>query len=334
MIYLSNFFARHIEAVSKQVEDARGSKTHPIVTCCYFLGQKPLQIKDIKDNIWIFPQKIYPLIASLVLLFTKSDIHYFEDEPSAWRLFFLNLRERNIYVSLFKDIDQKLVQYLNKIKNLKSISVEDEKSEKIVRKYLENKKVGIHLQYPSPLWKPKIQKSPENIHLIFASWNGGDKATLDQRGITDLLTLVKSKKVTCTIILRDDDIDFVKSQIKINNIGNLVNLVKPKNFEELREEFKKAAYVVLIPREAVMKYVPNSIIDGLSMGKPCLISKSLRFHKLVEQENLGLVFEPAKISSFSFPPKDKYHSLSKKCYAWSLKNLDFPYSKSIAKIYN
>ena len=333
MIYLVNFFARKIEAISRQVEEARQDKKDPIITCCYFLGQKPLNIKDIKDNIWIFPKKIYPIVAFIVIVLTNCDIHIFEDEPSIWRKISLNFRKRKIYVSLFKDINKSLINYLNKIKFINLITVEDEDSFIYISKNLKNKNIKVKLLYPSPLWVPKPTTTIDNNHLLFASWNGGSKQDLIDRGIYDLLFLVKQTKSTCSIVIRDNETDFLKKLIKKHKLDRFIKIVNPTNYKSLKEEFEKANYVVLIPRKAIMKYVPNSLIDGLSLGKPCIISKKLRFCNTVIKNKIGLFFSYKEIKSFKLLSLENYKIMSFQCTNWSKKNLFYSYKKNICKLY-
>ncbi len=122
MIYFSNFFARRIEAVSRQLESARGESGNPIITCKLYFNQGSLRWVDVKDNIWVFPCWLFPLVYILVMFFSSADIHYFEDEPSRVRKFLFNFRKRNLYISLFKEPDKNLLDYLGSLKYLRAIS--------------------------------------------------------------------------------------------------------------------------------------------------------------------------------------------------------------------
>ncbi len=333
MIYLTNFFARRIEAVSKQVEDSRLSKNDPIVTCCYFLNQKPLRLADIKDNIWIFPKWLYPFATLLILTFSKADVHVFEDESSVWRRVSLNFRKRKVFISLFKDVNLSLIGHINSLKNVRAVIVEDEKSMKFVKKHLFNKRIPVILKYPSSLWKVQKTSVPEGTNLLFASWNGGDKKTLIERGIYDLLNLVRNSTATCTIILRDHQTQDLSRLIDDFGIAKKVRIVYPENTTQLRNEFEKSHFVVIIPRKPVMKYVPNSIIDGLSLGKPCIISGSLRFANTVKKEKLGIFFSYKDQKNLTFPSKKGYERMSQKCLNWATLNISHPYSKSLSEMY-
>lgn len=333
MIYLTNFFARKIEAVSKQVEDSRSNKKDPIITCCYFLNQKPLRLMDIKDNIWIFPKRLYPIAAFLLLVFSKMDVHIFEDEPSTWRRISLNIRKRKLFISLFKDVNLSLISHINSINNVRCVIVEDERSMKFVKKNLSDKKIPVVLIYPPSLWKVQKTGCQKRINLLFASWNGGDKNTLIERGIYDLLYLVKRTPANCTIILRDNQTRDLYILLDQLGIRKKVRVVFPKNTAQLKNEFRKSHYVVLIPRKPVMKYVPNSIIDGLSLGKPCIISGSLRFAETVKKEKLGRFFDHKDINNFTFPSTNIYNKMSQKCLFWANNNISYPYSKSLSEVY-
>lgn len=335
MIYLVNFFVRNTEAISRQVEEARATKKDPIITCCYFLNQKPLRFEDIKDNIWIFPKWLYPVVAFIILIISKSDVHIFEDEPSTWRLIALNFRKRKIFVSLFKDINEPLVKYLNKFNFISTIIVEDEISKEFVAERL-RKKIPLMLVYPPSLWpaskKPKTQFNKNN-HLLFASWNGGTKETIIERGIGDLSNLVKKTGCSCTIILRDHETKYLTTLIENMGLKNNINLLYPENIKQVKNAYSQANYVVLIPRKPVMKYTPNSIIDGLCLGKPCIITDCLRFSSTVTLKNLGLVFDRDNIESFKFPTKNTYQCMIEKCCKWSQKNIPCNYKKVFKRIY-
>ncbi len=336
MLYLVNFFTRKIEAVSKQVEDARVSTSDKIITCGYFLNQKILSPGDIKDGIWVFPKWLYPIVAFLILIFTTDDVHLFEDEPSWWRKFGLNFRKRKLYISLFKDINLKLIQFLGELKNLTAVSVEDEVSYKFVQANLQKKNVKTILCYPSSLWHPtKPKKVVFGHHILFASWNGGDLASLKDRGIYDMLQIIKKhEKYTGTIILRDGQTDVIKSLINSMKLEKRVNLVDPHgDYYLVRKEFEKAQYVMLAPRKPIMKYVPNSIIDGLSMGKPCIITDQLRFSPTVEAHKLGLIYSSKKLKTFKLASKEEYSQLMENCHKWSKKYLIYPYHSAISRIY-
>ena len=83
-----------------------------------------------------------------------------------------------------------------------------------------------------------------------------------------------------------------------------------------------------------MKYVPNSIIDGLSLGKPCIISGDLRFAETVKTEKLGILFDYKNQNKFRFPSKNDYKEMSLKCLNWATLNIKHPYSKSLSEIYS
>ena len=333
MIYLSNFFARKVEAVSRQIEESRGSNKNPIITCGYFLNQKILSFQDIKDNIWVFPKWLYPFVAFIVVILTKSDIHLFEDEPSWWRLTALNIRKRSIYVSLFKDIDENLIKYINKIKYITTIVVEDEISYRLIQQYLENKNIEVKLIYPSPLWKHKFTEGISTNHLLFASWNSGTLDELYERGICDLLTIVEKSDAICTIVLRDNEIKELNSLINKKKITKKVNLLKPSDIDELKTAYELCNYTVMIPRAPVMKYTPNSIIDGLVFGKLCIISDNLRFSQTVREYGLGIVTS-APVENIIFPDREKYAKLMRSCFNWSITNIKYPYSDAIKEVYS
>lgn len=335
MIYLVNFFVRNIEAISRQIEEARATTKDPIITCCYFLNQKPLRFKDIKDNIWIFPRWLYPIVAFIILIISKSDVHIFEDEPSVWRLIALNSRKRKIFVSLFKDINELLVKHLNKLNFINTITVEDEISREFIVKRLRSK-VTLILVYPPALWpvSKKLETQFNNSnHLLFASWNGGTKETIIERGIEDLLNLIKKTSCSCTIILRDHETKYLTTLIENMGLKDNINLLYPENIKQIKTAYIHTNYVILIPRKPVMKYVPNSIIDGLCLGKPCIITDCLRFSSTVSLKHLGLVFNRNYLESFEFPTKNMYQKMTKKCLKWSQKNTPNNYKEVFEKIY-
>ena len=59
MIIINDFFVRHKEAVSNQMEIILKNNKGKIISATRFMGQKPLQEEDIKDNIYVYKPIIY-----------------------------------------------------------------------------------------------------------------------------------------------------------------------------------------------------------------------------------------------------------------------------------
>jgi len=330
MIYLSNFFARGVEAVSIQVEAARLSPKDPIISCGYFLDQKILSLSDIKDNIWIFPKWLFPLVSTLVISFSRQGIHYFEDEPSSIKKILLNLRCRPVYISLFKDVTPALINYLKGLHFLEGVTVETAELEARLKRELPN--VNVLRALPQPLWDDTKVNDPDHT-FVFASWNGGSKIALHERGVVNILKLCKAKALSCVIVLRDGQIGQLKKYIKGMGLGTQIKLLSPGSKVEVCKAFNAAEYVIMLPEKPVMKGVPNSVIDGLALGKPCLISSCLGFAKEVKNDHMGIVWDTnMPVSHIRLPDHDGYKKLQSAGRQWVDKNIR-PYKLVMKELY-
>ena len=75
--------------------------------------------------------------------------------------------------------------------------------------------------------------------------------------------------------------------------------------------------MAFVPQKRIVKDVPNSLIDGIVRGKPVIISDVIDFSEVVNNENIGIVFqkgvEPGRINI----DKDTYSTLSENAYRYS-----------------
>lgn len=59
MILINDFFVRHKEAVSNQMELILKRNNGKIISATRFMNQKAMQQEEIKDNIYIFINGLY-----------------------------------------------------------------------------------------------------------------------------------------------------------------------------------------------------------------------------------------------------------------------------------
>jgi len=207
MLIINDFFKRSKEAVSNQMEyllDKTGGK---IVTATRFMKQKAFQKEDRLDKIYIYPPILYNILLPFYVLFSKDDIHIFEEEPSLYKRLICNLSQRKLYISMYREPYHKYAEHLKKYKNLSGIFVEsDYHKEKLIRYGF--KKSLVHVSYtPAKVLRKSNEKKIDlsHINLLFASWNNAEGDPLAERGLIYLLDLLAiNKNFYLTILLRDD----------------------------------------------------------------------------------------------------------------------------------
>lgn len=336
MLIINDFFKRKKEAVSNQMEALLNVTGGKIIAATRFMNQKAFQKEDIKDNIFIYPPFLYQIIMTIHVLFSKDDIHIFEEEPNRYKVWLFNLSKKNIYVSMYRKPFKKYVDHINKYKKLKGIFVELDDHKQLLLKYGIKENL-IHITpTPAKIKRKKNNKTfdSKKINLLFASWNNMEKGDhLKERGLIYLLDLlVLNPNLSLTILLRDNK---TKKFIEIATQKKVINRIRLIDVEEknLEKEFDNTDFVVFTIQKTLTKDVPNSFIDGISRGKPLILTDVFGFSKIVKEENIGIVIKPnTKAKKLNITKKD-YDIMSENSYKVSKIYTNKNYTDSIIKNY-
>ncbi len=334
MIIVNDFFKRKIEAVSNQMEACLDELGGKIISASRFLGQEVLKEEDIRDNIFIYtPFKYKIALIKEMLNKSKESILVFEEEPSIFKRILFNLSRRDVYISMYRKPYKKYINHIKKYKYLKKIFVELESHKKIlIENGIDKNKI---LVVPTPakvrFCQNKKEFNPEKIKLVFASWNNTDKIdTTKIRGLFYLVDcLKKHKNLSLNIVLRDNRTKILDNYIKQNEVDKQVEYIEIKNDEELEKVFDESDFAVYLLQKQIVKDVPNSLIDGLSRGKPIFMTDVLSFHEVVSAEQIGFVVKPnCPVIDFKIT-KAEYDILSKNAYNFAKKHSISHYTRVI-----
>lgn len=335
MLIINDFFKRKKEAVSNQMEDLLNVTGGKIISATRFMNQKSFQKEDRKDNIYIYPPFLYHIMLLINVMFSKEDVHIFEEEPQLEKRLLFNIFNKNVYVSMYREPFEKYVNHLKKYKNLKAVYVElDSHKKKLVELGIDKDLVHV-TPTPSKISKKRNEKNfnPNNINLLFASWNNKEGNPLYERGLVySLDLLVKNPQLSLTVLLRDKKTkEFIK-MIKERNLEKRVFLLDIKE-DEIEEIFDKSDFVIFPIQKTLTKDVPNSFIDGISRGKPLILTDVFGFSKIVKKEKIGIVIKPNTKPIKIDIDKESYDNMSKKAFEVSKEYSNENYTNSIVKHY-
>lgn len=306
-----------------------------IIAATRFMRQKAFQKEDRKDRIYIYPPLIYHIVLWFSVIFSKEDIHIFEEEPQLEKRILFNTFKKNVYVSMYREPFIEYAEHLKKYKKLKAVYVEmDEYRDKLIKYGLDSKIV--HVTYtPAKINRKRNIKeyNPKNVNLLFASWNNAEGDPLKERGLIYLLDfLVFNKETNLTVLLRDKKTKEFLEEVNKRNLNGRVRLVDVEE-KDLEKEFDNTDYVVFAIQKKLTKDVPNSLIDGLSRGKPLILSTVFGLSRVVEKEQVGFVIEPNTKPFQLNISVEKYKKMSTKAYNLSQKYTNKNYVDSIIKNY-
>jgi hypothetical protein len=331
MLYISDFFTRHKEAVSNQLELLAQHKSGKIIAATRFMGQKALHKNERKDGIYIFPPLLYPIALALVLMSSRSPVHTFEEESFRWKRFFLNASGRPLYVSLYRRPEAHHLPYLRTYKNLKKIFVELP----IHKEYLVSQGFSPEVieitPTPSKVVRKKSTKNfnQNNINIVFASWNNSENNALHDRGVIYLLDLlVKNPEYSLTIPLRDSKTAEFWEIARAKGVTERVKLLIINKPEDLEALFDESDFVSFVAQDRIAKDVPNSLIDGLSYGKPVIISDVLDFWTIVEKQAIGYTIKSGTKPRRLEVTSEEYAAMSRRAYAYSKRHMPTIYQST------
>lgn len=322
MLIINDFFVRYKEAVSNQMESISKYNNGKIISATRFMGQKALQEEDKKDNIYVYSPVRYFLETIKAILNSKDErVHVFEEEPCLWKRILFNKSGNPLYVSMYRRPTKEYAEHLKKYNNLIKVFVELPTHKKIlIENGIEEEKVDV-TPTPSKIPRKKSYKryNPNDVNILFASWNNKEGDAVRERGLEFILKLLKENhNFTLTIPLRDNDTKNFEKIAKELGVWDRVSLLDIHNdTQKLIKLFDSSDFVAFVPQKRIVKDVPNSLIDGIVRGKPVIISDVIDFSEVVNNENIGIVFqkgvEPGRINI----DKDTYYNLSENAYRYS-----------------
>ena len=322
MLIINDFFVRYKEAVSNQMESILKSNNGKIISATRFMGQKALQEEDKKDNIYVYSPVRYFLETIKEILNSKDEIvHVFEEEPCLWKRILFNKSGNPLYVSMYRRPTKEYAEHLKKYNNLRKVFVELPAHKKIlIENGIEEEKVDV-TPTPSKIPRKKSDKryDPDNVNILFASWNNKEGDAVRERGLEFILKLLKENpNFTLTIPLRDNDTESFEKIAKELGVWDRVSLLEIHNdTERLIELFDNSDFVAFVPQKRIVKDVPNSLIDGIVRGKPVIISDVIDFSGVVNNENIGIVFQKGVKPGRLNIDEDTYSTLSENAYRYS-----------------
>ncbi len=338
MILINDFFVRHKEAVSNQMELISKRNNGKIIAATRFMNQKAMQSEDIKDNIYIYSPMVYIIKAMKEIISNPKEIvHIFEEEPCLWKRLLLNFSKNPLYVSMYRRPNEKYSKHLKKYKNLKKVFVELDKHKEMLIQYgFKSNQIEV-TPTPSKIPRKKSEKifNKENVNIVFASWNNAEGDAIVERGLEYLLGLLRENtNFYLTIPLRDNDTKEFEKRAEEYNVWDRIALLNINNNTDLLiNMFDEADFVAFVPQKKVVKDVPNSLIDGIVRGKPIIISNVIDFSDTVAKEKIGYViekgYEPKKLEITA----EEYKKMSDKAYSYSIKHSQDNYAKIIEKAY-
>ena len=319
MLYISDFYKENKEAVSNQIRILQEKNNGYLLAASVFLDQRILHPDDLSKNKIILTESSYESSLSALIPAFDLGIHYFEEEPNPKRVKLFNSSTSPLFISMYRRPDKTYCEHLLQYKNLKKVFVELESHQKImIENQIPQEKIII---CPTPSLfdvSQKVEKkfNPNNINLLFGSWNGGDMQSLTERGLIYLLKLLQKNKTTkLHILARDNNTELFLQIAKETEVSSQIQIYyNIENKKDLKKVFDKIDIVVFCMPKKVTKDVPNSIIDGIILGKTCIITDKVDFAQIVKEKKLGVVinnFEDPIDLNLEFG--EKYYEYQKNC---------------------
>ena len=339
MLVINDFFVRYKEAVSNQMELIAKANKGKIVSATRFMGQQAMQQEDIKDDIYVYSPLKYIFQAVKETYKAKNEkIHVFEEEPCLWKRILFNKTGNPLYISMYRRPTKNYAKHLKKYKNLKKVFVELPQHKKLLMDYgIEKEKIEV-TPTPSKIERKKSQKKydPNNVNILFASWNNKEGNAIKERGLEYLLELLKENpNYTLIIPLRDNDTETFNMIAKRIGVSDRVKLLEiHNNTEILTQLFDDSDFVAFVPQKRIVKDVPNSLIDGIVRGKPIIISDVIDFSQEVKKYGIGIVVPGGEKAKKMMIDENTYTELSNRAYEYSARNSNENYLKIIQDSYD
>jgi glycosyltransferase involved in cell wall biosynthesis len=318
MIYICNFYAHQREGVSNQIELLRQKTGGFLYAAGIFLNQQHLSYGDLLDRrVIVSSREFKKTLPGFVKSLPKNEsIHYFSEEPELDKLKIFNSVSNNLYISMYRKPTEKYVKFLKRFKNLVRVFVELESHRGYLIDHGIKPEMVMVSNSPSMFERSFMPRNFRN-RFIFASWNGGDIVSLQERGLISILDLVESNSSnTCNIILRDNEIDLYSKMIVERGLVNRVNLLTIQKPRDLYDAFMYADIVLFLMQKKITKDVPNSIIDGFMLGKPVIMTNVTDLANTVISSDIGWVISPGEIIDMNVVTRT-YKVKSENAFAFS-----------------
>lgn len=339
MLVINDFFVRYKEAVSNQMELIAKANKGKIISATRFMGQQAMQQEDIEDNIYVYSPIKYIFQSIRETYKSKNEkIHIFEEEPCLWKRILFNKTGNPLYISMYRRPTENYAKHLKKYKNLEKVFVELPQHKKLLIDYgIEKEKIEV-TPTPSKIVRKKSQKKydPNNVNILFASWNNKEGNAIRERGLEYLLELLKENpNYTLTIPLRDNDTETFNMIAKKIGVSDRVKLLEiHNNTDILTQLFDDSDFVAFVPQKRIVKDVPNSLIDGIVRGKPIIVSDVIDFSQEVKKYGIGIVVSGGEKAKKIMVDENTYTELSNRAYEYSARNSNENYLKIIQVSYD
>lgn len=339
MLVINDFFVRYKEAVSNQMELIAKANNAKIISATRFMGQRAMQQEELKDNIYVYSPIEYIFQAIKETIKSKNEeIHVFEEEPCLWKRVLFNKNGNPLYISMYRRPTEQYAEHLKKYKNLKKVFVELPQHKQLLIKYGINQNKIEVTPTPSKIERKRSNKEydPNNVNILFASWNNKEGDAIRERGLEYLLELLKENpNYKLTIPLRDNDTENFNAIAKKLGVYDRVKLLEIHNDTEvLTQLFDDSDFVAFVPQKRIVKDVPNSLIDGTVRGKPVIISDVIDFSQEVQKYETGIVIKGGEKAKKLNINKEMYNRLSKNAYEYSARHSKEHYLNIIQNSYH
>lgn len=339
MLVINDFFVRYKEAVSNQMELIAKANNAKIISATRFMGQRAMQQEELKDNIYVYSPIEYIFQAIKETIKSKNEeIHVFEEEPCLWKRVLFNKNGNPLYISMYRRATEQYAEHLKKYKNLKKVFVELPQHKQLLIKYGINQNKIEVTPTPSKIERKRSNKEydPNNVNILFASWNNKEGDAIRERGLEYLLELLKENpNYKLTIPLRDNDTENFNAIAKKLGVYDRVKLLEIHNDTEvLTQLFDDSDFVAFVPQKRIVKDVPNSLIDGTVRGKPVIISDVIDFSQEVQKYETGIVIKGGEKAKKLNINKEMYNRLSKNAYEYSARHSKEHYLNIIQNSYH
>jgi glycosyltransferase involved in cell wall biosynthesis len=189
--------------------------------------------------------------------------------------------------------------------------------------YLKNKVLTLH--QPSEFKFQKFDKKKKKIFYITYAGNFGKAQNFDT--IIDAFKSEKiNKEVKMILIGSGKKFEYIKNEIKLNNLEDKIILQKYAYKKELLKIYKlsSAFFLSLNDGKSLNKTIPGKFQTYLAFGKPIIVNSNSDINKFIIKNTLGfvsknkdskkLINDINKVSKLSESNKKKIYLSSKKVY--------------------
>jgi len=297
MIYVCNFYAHKKEAISVQLELLRRHTDGYLFAAGIFLNQQHLSYEDLSEKRIILSESEFSrTLPRFIKSLPKSEaVHYFSEEAEADKLKIFNSVHNDLYISMYRRPTRRYATFLRKLKHLARIYVElDSHKDILLGLGMDPKKIIV--SHPPAIFKRSFSVRKFTGKFLFASWNGGDLRSLTGRGLIAILDFLKlNAGAVCNVLLRDSEVDLYKKIIHKKRLDDRAIISDINSYADLRNAFINTDAVLFLMQRKLTKDVPNSIIDGIALGKPVIMTNVVDFAETVKDHDIGWVVDPGEV---------------------------------------